>query len=76
MISTLIVGSAEEIRLILCGPPQHDEHCHGWRWHLYVRDNVQRMENVRQEFNLMMQERRERIAKHELAREMAERGVL
>lgn len=30
----------------LTGPRQHDEHCKGWRWHVYVGDNSKRMDAV------------------------------
>lgn len=52
-----IVGNVEQIRDLLCGPQQHDEHCKGWRWHLYVRDDAKRWANVMAEMQKMRAER-------------------
>jgi hypothetical protein len=44
-----IIAPAEVIRELLAGPQQADEHCRGWRWHLYMRDtvrNTRRMDAV------------------------------
>ena len=38
----VVTGSAEEIRALLCGAQQHDEHMRGYRWFLYVRDSNRR----------------------------------
>jgi hypothetical protein len=54
------IGSVEDIREILCGPQDHNEHCKGWRWHLYVQDDKKRMANVMAEVRLMAAERRAR----------------
>ena len=56
-----IVAPAETIRDLLCGPQDHNEHCKGWRWHLYVRDNDKRMENVMAELRAFHIARRARI---------------
>ena len=45
---------------LLCGPQQQDEHCRGWRWHLYVRDDAARFESVNAELVKMREERRAR----------------
>lgn len=42
----IIIGTPEQIGAILCGEQQHDEHCRGWRWHLYVADTKARMRAV------------------------------
>jgi len=54
----VVVGSTEQIRDVLCGPLQHDEHCRGYRWHLYIKDSAKRMDNVWAELNAMHAERR------------------
>jgi hypothetical protein len=62
----IVTGSTEQIRDILCGPQQHNEHCKGWRWELYVRD--QRNSRAAREAMLMAEvrkigaERRERLS--------------
>lgn len=53
----VVTGTAEQIRAILCGPQQHDDHCKGWRWHLYVQDDKKRMDNVMAEVRKMRDER-------------------
>jgi hypothetical protein len=55
----IVVGSTEQIRDALCGPQDHNEHCKGWRWHLYVQDDAKRMANVMAELHQMHAERRE-----------------
>jgi hypothetical protein len=61
-----IIAPVEVIRDILCGPQQADEHCRGWRWELYVRD--QRNSRAERDAMLMAEvrkigaERRERLA--------------
>lgn len=64
-----IIGSAEQIGELLCGPQQHNEHCKGWRWHLYVQDNEKRFQNVMAEVRKMAAERR---AREEVYAEAAE----
>lgn len=44
-----IIGSTEEIRDVLCGPQQHNEHCKGWRWEMYMQDMRLRAAAVREE---------------------------
>lgn len=56
-----VIGTTEQIRDLLCGPQQHNEHCKGWRWHLYVQDDKKRMDNVWAELHQMHAERRARI---------------
>lgn len=53
-------GSTEEIMEALFGPAQHDEHCKGWRWHLYMRDVKRGMRAVDDEVRKMIAERRSR----------------
>lgn len=55
-----ITGTADQIAELLCGPRQHDEHCKGWRWHLYVRDDAKRVAAVNDEVRKMLAERRAR----------------
>ena len=54
----VITGPAEIIGELVCGPAQHDEHCKGWRWHLYVQDSSKRMDAVMAEVRAMAAERR------------------
>jgi hypothetical protein len=56
-----IVGSTEQIRDLLCGPQDHNEHCKGWRWHLYVQDDAKRMENVTAALRKLHADRRARL---------------
>jgi hypothetical protein len=51
------IGSTEEIRHLLFGAPQHDAHCRGWRWHIYVQDDAKRWESVKAELRKMVRER-------------------
>lgn len=39
-------GSTEEIIELMFGPRQHDEHCKGWRWHVYIGDSKKRADSV------------------------------
>ena len=59
-IPFVVISDAEHVRNILCGMPQHDEHCKGWRWHLYVQDDAKRMANVMDALRKMHAERRAR----------------
>ena len=56
--SFIVTGSTEQIIDLLFGPRQHNEHCKGWRWHMYVRDADKRMDAVRAEMRKMLAERR------------------
>ena len=58
--SFLATGTAEEISDLLFGPRQHDEHCRGWRWHLYIADNAKREASMRDELRKMIAQHRER----------------
>lgn len=62
-----IVGSAEMIRDILCGPQQHNEHTKAWRWHMYVQDDAKRFANVMAEVRKMHAERREDMTSQQQA---------
>ena len=53
-----ITGTADQIAELLCGPRQHDEHCKGWRWHLFVRDDNRRYQAVKDEVRKMLVQRR------------------
>lgn len=57
-----IIGPTEVVREVLFGAQQHDEHCKGWRWHLYVQPNAQRWEAVQAELRKMREERLARQA--------------
>lgn len=60
-MATAQAYSTNDTRLfidILIGPQQHDEHCKGWRWHMYVRDSEKRWEGVKAEMKKMLAERR------------------
>ena len=59
-MSFAIIGSAEQIRELLCGPAQHNEHCKGYRWHQYVQWDKQRWASVEAELRKMNLERRAR----------------
>jgi len=52
------IGPTEVIAAALCGPRQHDEHCKGWRFHLYVRDDARRVAAADAELRRMIAERR------------------
>lgn len=54
------IGTTEEIIDIFFGPRQHDEHCRGHRWHLYMADMGKREAAVRAELRKMIAERRDR----------------
>jgi len=57
-MSIVAIGPTEIIADALFGPRQHDEHCKGWRFHLYTRDNAKREEAVRAEMRKIIEERR------------------
>jgi hypothetical protein len=63
----VVTGTAEQIRDVLCGPQQHDEHCKGWRWHMYCADDKKRMDNVMAEVRKMAEERKARITHQQQA---------
>jgi hypothetical protein len=58
---TAIIGTTEQI-VDLFFPIQQDEHCKGWRWHLFVQDDHKRMANVMAELRQIHAERCERLA--------------
>lgn len=43
-----VIGSTEAVMEFLGLSPQHNEHCKGWRWHLYMQDCDRRMDAVRE----------------------------
>lgn len=45
----VILGSVEQIRDVLCGAQQHNEHCKGYRWFQYMADVHKREQAVREE---------------------------
>ena len=53
----VIVGDVEQVRDLLCGPQQHNEHCRAWRWHAYVADDAKRWEAVKAELHKMHHEK-------------------
>lgn len=61
-IPFVVISDAEHVRNILCGKPQQNEHCKGWRWHLYTKRDFDRMNNVWGELAKM---RAERLAREE-----------
>jgi len=65
----VVIGDAQQIRELLCGPIQHNEHMKGWRWHMYVQDDAKRFEAVKAELRKMNAERREREAFADHARD-------
>ena len=56
-MSFIITGTADQLAELLCGPRQYDEHCKGWRWHLFVRDDEKRHQAVKAELRKMLAER-------------------
>lgn len=52
------VGSTGEIIDIFFGPQQHNEHCRGWRWHLYMADMGKREASMRAALKQMIAEHR------------------
>lgn len=56
----VVTGSTEAIMEFLGLSPQHNEHCKGWRWHLYMQDNDKRIEAMRAEGRKIIAERRAR----------------
>ena len=66
-MSITFIGTTEEVRHLLFGAPQHDEHCRGWRWHMYCQDDSKRWASVEAALKKMHQERREREALLEAA---------
>ena len=59
MSSSFIASGPTEIIIdCLFGPLQHNEHCKGWRWHLYMADMDKREAAVRAEVRKMIAERR------------------
>jgi len=61
-MSFVVVGTADQIMEMLSGPRQHDEHCRGWRWHMYCQDDSKRWASVEAALKKMHAERREREA--------------
>ena len=46
-IFEVLSGPTELFVAALCKPPQHNEHCKGWRWEMYLQDAKLREANVR-----------------------------
>jgi hypothetical protein len=59
-MSFVVIGNADQIISVLAGARQHNEHCKGWRWHLYVQDDRKRFAAVMAEVRMMAAERRAR----------------
>ncbi len=64
--AVVITGTPDQIIELFRGPQQHNAHCGGWRWHLYMQDNAKRLAAMRAE-GLRM------IAEAHAAREARER---
>lgn len=64
-INYAITGDVEQIRDLLFGPQQHDEHCRGYRWHQY-------MANQRKGYVAMMAAGREMIDRARMRNLVAE----
>lgn len=47
--SFMVLGSVEQIRDVLCGAQQHNEHCKGYRWFQYMADAHKREQAAREE---------------------------
>ncbi|HXI40269.1 MAG TPA: hypothetical protein VNH83_09825 [Bryobacteraceae bacterium] len=56
----IVTGTADQIMSVLAGPRQHDEHCKGWRWEMYIQDNAKRWASVEAALKKMHAERRAR----------------
>jgi hypothetical protein len=55
-----VIGSTEAVMEFLGLSPQHNEHCKGWRWHMYLQDSEKRMDAVREEARKIIAARRAR----------------
>lgn len=55
-----VIGSTEAVMEFLGLSPQHNEHCKGWRWHMYMQDTHKRAEAVREEARKIIAARRAR----------------
>ncbi len=62
-----VVGDVEQIRDLLCGPQDHNEHCKGWRWFMYCADDKKRMDNVMAEVRAMAAERHSNMSSQQRA---------
>lgn len=61
-IQNVFVADVEVIRELLCGPQDHNAHCMGWRWHLYMQDTKLRAAAVREEgLRIITRRRNEQI---------------
>jgi hypothetical protein len=49
---------------LLCGPQDHNEHCKGWCWELYLQD-------AKRATDAFLEEHRQQIAARRAAREIA-----
>lgn len=58
IIQGAIIGPTELFVAVLCKPPQHNEHCMGWRYQQFLADCKLREANVREGVRLMIAERR------------------
>lgn len=54
----VVIGSTEAVMEFLGLSPQHNEHCIGYRWHLYMQDNDKRLEAMRAEARKIIAARR------------------
>lgn len=49
MTDFIITGTADEILELCAGPRQHNAHCMGWRWHLYMQQAARAEAAMREE---------------------------
>lgn len=64
-----VIGSTEAVMEFLGLSPQHNEHCIGYRWHLYMQDNDKRLEAMREAARKIIAARRAIEDADELARD-------
>jgi hypothetical protein len=59
-----VISGPTELFIGLGFDVQHNEHCKGWRWHLYLQDAKRRAAAMRKEaLRLIAQDRAEREAR-------------
>jgi hypothetical protein len=63
----IVVGDAQQIGALLCGPQQADDHCKAWRWREYVQHDKKRIDNVMAEVRAIAAERRANLTSQQRA---------
>ena len=58
MMPHTFIGTTEEVKFLLFGNPQHDEHMRAWRWKMYCQDDSKRWASVEAALKKMHAERR------------------